>query len=289
VAAAQAGVGDEDYVVGLKFGDQVYAYPYAALYADPVVSQLERGKRLLLIWNAFANKATAYQVDQDVPGRDLEIVSMPANAVVVYNARLGEFINGITGRKPNGEKVTGVLSPVDTTKTTWKSWRDAHPGTKVMVPSGRYAVEGLPRRAVLPYYKVPAAVAGELPAETRVVAVGRESSVAIPADRVKESPTQLTVDGVPVVLFRDPQAGVVRAFDRRVDDNVVADFQLNTDARRKNVALVDRVTNTGWSWGGSAVDGAAKWKGRKLEAVPVEEDLYYGVAKYWHPSMTVTP
>src|SRR5918993_3473114 len=38
-------VRDDDYVVGLTFEDQSYAYPYAALWGEPVVIQTNHDKR----------------------------------------------------------------------------------------------------------------------------------------------------------------------------------------------------------------------------------------------------
>jgi hypothetical protein len=46
VAAAEARhVRDEDYVVGMIFNDQPYAYPYAALFRAPVIVQSDRERR----------------------------------------------------------------------------------------------------------------------------------------------------------------------------------------------------------------------------------------------------
>ena len=42
---------DADYVVGLVFNGQAYAYPYACLYQTPVIVQSDREHRLLLMWS----------------------------------------------------------------------------------------------------------------------------------------------------------------------------------------------------------------------------------------------
>ena len=63
------------------------------------------------------------------------------------------------------------------------------------------------------------------------------------------------------------------------------DRRRNHDTRRKGAALVDSDTNTGWSVDGIAVDGSKERKGKKLRAVLVEEDVYWGVMKWWYPEM----
>src|SRR5204863_10123308 len=97
---------DDDWIVGLKFNDQSYAYPYASLNLYPTIVQADHDQRIILIWPAFANHAAVCKIDRDVKASELEIVSFPANALLLYNTRLGEFINGITisatTRAPHG-------------------------------------------------------------------------------------------------------------------------------------------------------------------------------------------
>src|SRR3954468_24710432 len=67
VPAAQASfINDDDFVVGLTFGDKAYAYPYAALYSTPVVITAKHDKRVLLMWSATANRALATTVKRDL-------------------------------------------------------------------------------------------------------------------------------------------------------------------------------------------------------------------------------
>lgn len=286
--AAATLVGDDDYVVGLRFGDNYYAYPYATLYTDPVIFQVDRGRRLLLVWNAFANRAVARVVDKDVRPRELDIVSMPANALLLYNGRLGQFINGLTSTTPAGKPVTGFVSPVATSKVPWKQWRSLHPETRVLALPPRYAT-GLPRRAVLPYFPVPGSHGtADARAGCRIVLVDDgQARLALAADRVTDKPLNLTVGGTPVLVFRDPQSGQLRAFDRRFDPDLTGEFRPNADPARPNVALVDAATGTGWNWSGVAVDGDARWRGRKLTLVSAEDDLYLDVMKFWYPDLTL--
>src|SRR5207302_2253924 len=113
VSAEQAPfLADGDYVVALHFGDTDYAYPYSILYRAPVVIQSDHDKRLVVMWSAFANRASAALVRRDIKARDLEVVSMPANALLLYNSRGGQFINGLTWLTVRRQRPTGFVAPI---------------------------------------------------------------------------------------------------------------------------------------------------------------------------------
>ncbi len=117
------GVSDDDWVVGVSFAGGEYAYPYAALFRAPVIIQSERDSRMVLLWSAYANRVLAFRVNEGVKARNLEVVSTPANAPLIYDARHGQFINGLKGLTLDGRTPSGFGLPLRTTKTTWKRWR----------------------------------------------------------------------------------------------------------------------------------------------------------------------
>jgi len=280
--SAGAFLRDDDWIVGVVFDDQPYAFPYAQLYSNPVVVNSSREKRMLLMWSPFANCATANLVDRDVHGRELDIVSMPANAVLVYNRRLGQFMNGVTGRTPDGSAPTGVRAPLAAQKATWKDWLAAHPDTKVMSPTGR-PIAGAPSGPVVPQHPTPGA--DETDAKKLIVFIPATQPVAVFEEEVKAAPINVSAGGLPVLIFRDPHSHQLRAFDRHVEEDLMPRFELNTDRRRKDATFIDVDTNTGWSATGVAVDGDKSMRGRKLRPVEVQEDLYLGVMKYWYPEL----
>ena len=94
----------------------------------------------------------------------------------------------------------------------------------------------------------------------------------------------MTADGIPVLIFRDSQTQLLKAFDRRVEADLRPKFQRNTGKKHKGAAFVDVDTDTGWSESGVALDG--EHKGQRLVPVMLEENLYWGVMKHWYPSLT---
>ena len=104
---------------------------------------------------------------------------------------------------------------------------------------------------------------------------------------LSSAPLNLSADDTPVLAFRDPLTNVARAFRRKVDD-LSPRFKLNRDSSRKDVLFIDTDTNSGWSAAGVAVEGKKEFRGRRLAPVPVEDELYWGVMKYWYPELQLT-
>jgi hypothetical protein len=288
VPAAQASfVNDEDFVVGLTFGDKAYAYPYSALYSTPAVVHAQHDKRILVMWSPTANRAVATTITRALRARYLDVVSTPANALLLYDTSRGQFINGLTAMTPAGEKPVGFLSPVPTAKMPWRQWRALRPDTLVMVPAGKLAAKA-PRQPLLPSCPMPRGVGGEQ-APLQVAVVGTSSPAAVAANELHSAPLNLTADGTPVVAFRDPRSQCVRAFARKVDD-LSPRFKLNRDAARaaKGAVFVDLDTDTGWSADGVAVDAKKEFRSRKLRPFVAEDGLYWGVMKFWYPKLELT-
>lgn len=288
ITAQQAGmIRDEDEVVGLIFADVAYAYPYAALFAGPVVIQSDHDRRMILFWSCFANRAQAFEITRELKGRDLEIVSMPANALLVYNSRLGQFINGLTGLtqplgRQLGDKPAGVRDPIRTWKTSWSTWRSLHPQTLVLQSSRPLA--HAPTAPVLPHYKLPREP-GESSNNLRIAMIQTLPPLALPENAIADKPLNLTAAGQTVLVYRDPRSGALRAFDRRIEQDLFLRFVLNTDTRRPKAFVVDTATNTAWNSDGTALDGTRK--GAKLTPIPTDDSLYWPVMKYWYPDLSI--
>jgi hypothetical protein len=272
-------LGDDEYVVGITLGDEAYAYPYAQLYWTPVVVQTDRDVRLLVMWSAFANSCVATTVSRDIKGRELDIVCEAGNALLIYNDRIGQFINGFTGKTPGGGKPQGFLGRLPVWKGTWKTWRESHPATRVMAKT----THGGPGAPVLP--KGEFAEAGGARADTKVILFATTRPFAVLSSDIGTAPVNLKSGDETVIAFRDA-SGTVKAFDRHVEEDLVCRFATNRDPKKK-AALIDVDTNTGWSATGIAVEGEKTMLGKKLRPVEAQEDVYLAVARYWWKDLPV--
>ncbi len=285
---AAAFMRDGDPVVGLIFNGTAYAYPNAALARAPVVVQAEHDQRMVLMWSAASERAVAAMADRQLKARDVELVSAPAGALLLYDTRLGQFINALTGQTPDGKRPAGLGATIETRKMTWKQWRALNADTRVMVPP---AGDGAARAiaAFIPARARSGDIAG-LPAEARVSLVGIGGKfVAIRAEQVGAVPVNLRAGKTGLLVFRDPRSGVIRAFDRRVEDDLVPMFRPTRDAKNPAAAFVDNDTGTGWSLDGVAVTGRKEYRGRRLAPAVVEDDLPWGVMKFWYPELELVP
>jgi hypothetical protein len=277
---------DGDYVVGIAFSDAAWAYPYAALFTAPVVLQSSHEQRFIVLWSAFANRALVYKIDYEVRFNELSIASMPANALLVYNARAGQFINGITGLTTKGEKPSGFHGALQPQKMTWGQWKALHPETLVLPPRGGRREPSAP---VLPRYPLPDGVAHHSttqPSTEQVIFAATTRPVAVPSAAVTSAPANVAAGVTQILLFRDANSGVLHAFDRHLDGDLSPFFHRKTDPKRAAVAMEDNDSGSLWSVDGKCLDGP--FKGKQLQMVSVEDGVYWGVMQYWYPDVQWT-
>lgn len=274
---------DDTYVVGVVFEGQTYAFPYPSLFNSPAVVVQQRDKKFILLWSPYANRAVAVQVERDVRARDLEVVSTPANSTLLYNSRLGEFIVGVTGKNVSGQTPGGFRGSVPITKTTWSRWRTAYPQSQVMPPRAtrRPPPFNPPARPILPRFPMPDVMSG-LDPRTVIALVQTDKPAALLADTVTDVPTNLSLGETPVLLFRDGIGGAIRAYDRRIDQDLFVRLKPVRNPPRPGFVFKDDSTNSYWNRNAVALDGGPEIKGKKLVKLVVEEDLYWGVMKYWY-------
>jgi hypothetical protein len=276
---------DGDWVVGVQFEDVAYAFPYSVLFHAPAIILSDREKRMILMWSPFANRAMAFQVTRDLSGRDLEVVSSPANAVILYNSKLGQFINAVTGQTQRGETPAGFREAIPVIKTTWVRWKQAHPDSRVMAPMGD-SWQTAPGQPVLPRYPMPGADLGE---QRRLCFIATTQPKAVPDESMNGGLLNLLVGHSAVLLFRTSD-GEVQAFDRHLEEDLSPRFSISSDPKHPEVALVDADTGTEWSATGVAIEGPKETHDKKLTALPVEDELYWSVMKFWYPNLEwVTP
>ena len=276
---------DDDWIVGVSYAGERFALPYAALYGAPVLVHAEHDKRLMVMWSPYANCATAYSVSRELRARDLEIPGMPHNGLLLYDRRLGQFISGITGHMPGGQKPVGLISPVATKKMTWRQWREMYPESRVLAVGS--AAMSAPASPLMPKYKMPDY--DDVSAETCIALILAEQPLAVRCDDVAADPLNLTIGPLAVLLVRDANTGIIRAFDRRIEPDLIPRFRLNSNRRRANVVFVDSDTDIGWSAAGVAIDGNKEMRGHQLKSIAVEDGLYWGVMKYWFPALELAP
>lgn len=254
---------DNDAVLGVFSGDQPYAYPLAAMQRTPVVVSTERDRRLVVCWSEGAGIAAGFCVDRLVRGRDLQVVSSPHGVLLICNRRLGEFFDGLTLRSAGGSPIQGWMGRLTVELTTWGQWRAAHPETLLL------QLADVPQPTPPPPPPV-----GD---EPRLIYIASDEPILIPADELGTDPANVGEGHSTALLLRD--GGQIRAFDRRVQEDLFPRFSRNSDRSRKGVELVDSDTGSGWTATGACVEGPLK--GSRLRRLVVVEHVSASAARFW--------
>jgi hypothetical protein len=308
VSATQATfLSDDDWVVGLQNEGDPTAYPFFALYPAPLVVQADQFTPMLLMWSPFANRAVAMKIDRSIKAGELEILSMPANTLLVYNARIGQFINGVTGKTTAGQKPAGFVAEIPTIKTTWRQWRELHPQSRVLMPLAKLRAGIAPSGPVLPFYPMPAYAkqigSSTRPSATRpqVAVIGTsgmsqiseptvalicttQPSAVLDAD-IANGPVNVSNLPLAALLLRDPLTGAVKGFDRQVQGDLFPRFRAKTLKAFPAATLADTDTNSAWTSSATAIDGPLK--GEKLHPIAVDDGIYLSVLRVWYPDLPI--
>ncbi len=270
-------------VIGLVFEESPYAYPCGSLAQAPVILHQEADKRLILMYSPYAGRAMAYAVDHSVKARELDIVSMPANAMLLYNSRIGQFINAFTGLTLDGHRPAGMLHPIQTYRTTWGKWLAEHPDTKVLGTTYSAGLDKVQGRFAYPVVNSSGAL--NPPPEARVGLLATTRPVAIQTEKIRVGPEvfNISAGGVSLLIFRDKSG--LHIFDRAVKGDLFPKFVRKTVQKKPEVAFTEGDTNSLWTIEGRCVEGPAK--GVQLRRVQIEEDLPWGTVHAFYPEVEV--
>jgi hypothetical protein len=277
-------VPDSDHVVGLIFDQRAHAIPYRALAQTPLIVLSGQDSRSLMIWSITANCATVLPMARDCSPRDIEVVSRPADSLLLFDTRLGQFIVGVTGKTVAGAEPSGFGKPMAVEKTTWADWRTRHPQTRVLLPSSTAAeATSHPVLPLLQFKRGP----GMLSGDAQICLIGTPQPVAVQPEEITEDVLNTKAGDSTVLLGRDPKTENLRAFDRHLSADLFLTFRPLARRPRKHpdAAMVDDESGSLWTLDGRAVDGPLK--GQRLAEIPVENGLYWGVMKFWMPDLMV--
>jgi hypothetical protein len=270
-----------DLVIGVIAEGKPTAFPCTSLYKYPIIIRTGREKPMVLLWSPWANRALAFNCDRELRAGDLEIVCPVRDTFVIYNSRLGEFINAMTGQKFDGSTPTDFHGPIETVQTTWAQWQALHPDTVIAALKG---ADGDFSKPLLP--KDPLPESDPTFADHRKVCiVACTQPIAVPSDAITDKPMNLDSGQTPVLLVRIN--GIVRAFSRELPGDLIPRFAPGSDPKHKNVIWIDSDTNSEWSDTGTVVQGPREMLGTSLRPLVVEDDLYWGLMKFWYPDLSL--
>ena len=266
------------YVAGFEFAGQHYALPFQQMTAHPLLLLNDQEQRAVVIWSVTANAATVLPIDRTVFPREWEVASRPADSLLLYDRRLGQFIVGVTGKTVQEQRPAGTGDPLGTELVPYQQWLGEHPDTRVM--NLDYA-PAAPATPVQPLLHFPA----DRSHAQRTVAVLSTSQPSAVESGVTMHYQEITIGKTSLLLIRLSAAMPLRAFDRQTKDDLVLRLSplKRPDKKHPAAVLVDSDSNSLWTSEGHAIEGPLK--GTQLREVGVRDGLSWSVMKFWMPSL----
>ena len=210
---ADAGLNDDEPVVGVEVDGRAHAWTVDTLVPHHVVNDEVAGEPVCAAWCAYCNSGIVY--DATVDGQRLNFVPL---AVFRRNMVMRDRETGTLWQHATGEALVGPLSGtalevLGGQLTTWGAWRDGHPGTTVAVepdewggPLSRSRTRRLAEGTERVELPGEVDVDGRLPFTADVVGVevGGEAK-AYPVAALRErSPIGDFLGGTPITVAYDP-------------------------------------------------------------------------------------
>lgn len=207
-APAQAALPDDELVIGLSINGDARAYPAGILYTRELVNDTVGGTPVLVSWCPRCYTALVHERRIDgTPAVFGNQGALYRGAMTWYDHASGSVWSQPLGAAIAGPRRGQTLRLLPSQLTTWQAWREAHPATLALTVS----------EPALPFR-------GRQPGAEHIVGIVTDDGAAAwpYAGITSGAPVSGMAGATPVALWRDADAGAVRAADLRRPDGTVA-------------------------------------------------------------------
>ncbi len=134
VAADQAGLTDQDRVLGIESSGLARAYPVRILNWHEVVNDRFGAREVIVTYCPLCGTGMVFESPARVAGGDGFGVSglLYNSDVLLYDRATESLWSQILGTAISGPLKDSVLTPVPVVHTSWADWRRRHPATDVL-------------------------------------------------------------------------------------------------------------------------------------------------------------
>ncbi|HXG17516.1 MAG TPA: DUF3179 domain-containing (seleno)protein [Methylomirabilota bacterium] len=271
----------QDDVLGVVLDGEAHAYPRMAITRPHLYHDTIGGIPITVTYCILCNSGVALRAELEGQPLSLHPITAFNNNIIYYDAQSGNYIQQLEGDVIAGPAKGKRLATLPTTLTTWRTWKELYPRTRVLfAPETKLRdrmltnmlhwmmpLAGLMQRRT-PWH--PLNVNGNrderLPAMTPIfgVEVKRERK-AYPLSLLRNRKVvNDALDGVPIVILYDPARDTGGVFTREVDGRVLT-FRAFANGVSQIVAM-DEETRSLWDVRGKACEGVSAGTG--LSPVP---------------------
>jgi Protein of unknown function (DUF3179) len=133
VPAAQAGLADDDRVLGLAHGAVARAYPVRVLNWHEVVNDRLGGEAIAVTYCPLCGTGVAFRARVAGGDASFGVSGLLYNSdVLLYDRRTESLWSQLLAEAVTGPLKGTKLEPVPISHTTWADWKRRHPGTEVL-------------------------------------------------------------------------------------------------------------------------------------------------------------
>ena len=199
------------------------------------------------------------------------------NALVMYDHQTNTLWSQFLRKGVKGDLEDVELDVIPATQTTWETWKELHPDTKVMRTGG---LGGYDNYAGYYHNNQPGVIGQKnvddrLATKSLVLGVDFDGTAKAyaTADLLNHPVINDTVGGKAALVYMDGATGTALVFDRRVDGREL-NFSLQGEPNGILTKLVDDETGSVWSaFSGFAVEG--ELAGARLERLPSHLSFWF--------------
>ena len=303
---ADSSMKPDQRLIGLVLNGDARAYPLPILSVHEVVNDVVGGEPVAVTWCPLCYTALVFS--RHVPGREEPLTfgvsgKLLYNTLVMVDRQTDSLWSQLYGAAVDGPLTGERLSFFPSQFTTWEQWYARYPESKVLSkrltceqfncgsysdnPRGSYVVD-----PYASYYKSGdlGVVDNQIPRDAGPSALKRRllgvrvgpAARAYPYAVLREQPLINDVlNGVPVLIWFDPQSETGVAFERRVEGQTLT-FRASEHHPRM---LVDEQTESRWqASSGRAIHGPLR--GRRLPFLVATSAFAFGWYDYFPDSDT---
>lgn len=143
---------DNDLILGLDIDGDQRAFPIRILDHHEIVNDTIGGQAVIVTWCPLCGSGLAFE-----PRVDGEVVAFGVSGLlhnsdlIMYDRKTESLWQQITGEAIMGGQLGRSLERVPSTIVDWKTWRDAHPVTRVLSPETGFQRDYFGRQAYSGY------------------------------------------------------------------------------------------------------------------------------------------
>ncbi len=273
ISATEASyLSDNDLVIGYKVGSDIRAYPHKILDWHEIINDKIGEKKVAITYCPLTGTTIAWDRNIDGGTTTFGVSGLLFNSnLIPYDRKTGSAWSQMKLEAVNGKVIGTIIETYPTVETTWKTWKEMYPETKVVstntgisrnYSSFPYFIGGKDYRTD-PFIIFPIDTDDDrLPRKERVLGV--IAGNATKAYKISDMTSPVTVihddvNGEPLVIVGSKEKNFIVSYKSKLEDNTLLTF---TAIENEGAVVLKDNEGNEWNVFGEATSGARK--GQKL-------------------------